>query len=210
MATGVFKGVPTVDQNLRVKGDQIIPTDYRKILADIERALQEGWGWFGFKFIDEGRLYDLLNRLEAALPEDIRRAPEVLRQAEMELNNARQQAKRILEEAQAQGERIVDEAQRQAQNLVAEHEVTRQAEAKAQEMIRDAAKQADQTRQEAEQYAHETRFQADQYGLEVRASVEAYARQVLEHLDHVITRAKQSVEEGLAEMSDPARQDPNR
>lgn len=209
MATGVFKGVSTVDQNLRVKGDQIIPTDYRKILADIERALEEGWGWFGFKFINEGHLYDLLNRLEAALPEDIRRAPEVLRQAEIELNNARQQAKRILEEARTQGERIVDEAQRQAQSLVAEHEVTRQAEAQAQEMIRSAAEQAAQTRQEAEQYAHETRFQADQYQLEVRASVEEYARKVLEHLDQVITRAKQNVEASLAEMAEPAQQDPN-
>lgn len=203
MAIDVFNGVPRADRNLRAKGAQIIPSDYRKILEEIERTLAEGKGWLGWKFIHEGRFYDLLNRLQAALPEDIRRATQVKQQAEMELANARQQASRILEEARAQGERIVDDAQRKAKALIAEHELTRRAEEQAQQITREASDRAAQTQQEAERYADAARLEADQYALEVRTTVDEYARQILERLDQVIGRAKKSVEEGLAAMAEP-------
>jgi F0F1-type ATP synthase membrane subunit b/b' len=201
MSGRVIDGVPAVDPNLSAKGALTIPTDYRKILEDIEQTLEHARGiGFGYKVVDSEKFYDLLNRLEAALPEDIRRASQVKQQAETELNNARQQASRIIEEARAQGGRIVDEARQKAQALASEHEITRLAEQRAGDTTRSAEDHAAQIKQEAEQYANEMRLQADNYEHDVRTDADNYAHQILERLDLVITRAKDSVDAGLAEI----------
>jgi vacuolar-type H+-ATPase subunit H len=92
--------------------------------------------------IDRERVYDLLDQLRTAVPEEIRQAKRINEETE-----------RIVERAQEEAERILARAQEQAAFLIEERELTRAAEQRSHEIIAGGEREADEIRRGADEYA---------------------------------------------------------
>ncbi|MEW5899339.1 MAG: ATPase [Bacillota bacterium] len=92
--------------------------------------------------IDEEKLLDYLDRMRAALPEEVRQAKWVLQEREKVLADSKKEALRIMEEAQKQLDRRAEES-----------EIARQAKAIAEEVVQKAEVVAREIKQGARDYA---------------------------------------------------------
>lgn len=92
--------------------------------------------------IDEEKLLDYLDRMRAALPEEVRQAKWVMQEREKVLADSKKEALRIMEEAQKQLDRRAEES-----------EIARQAKAIAEEVVQKAEVVAREIKQGARDYA---------------------------------------------------------
>ena len=94
--------------------------------------------------VDKQKIYDILDRLRATIPEDIEQARWIVKERQ-----------ELLAEAEREAERIVEEARKRQTQLVSQHELTRQAELAAEDIIEDARAREREIRLGAEDYADE-------------------------------------------------------
>ena len=110
-------------------------------IADVaEQAKASVFGGDTVK-VNRNELLTLVDRLRAALPDQLSRADEIVAQA----NEA-------LEDANAQAESIIAAARDRAEELVGEQTVTAQAQARARELVDEGRRQAQQLAAEADAY----------------------------------------------------------
>jgi vacuolar-type H+-ATPase subunit H len=118
------------------------------------------------------RLLDLIDRMRAAMPTDIRAAREVLQRQEEVLAEAQEEAARIIARAQAEvEERLKNEAVVKAATERAQ-QIVREGEERAQALARDAETQARERLDEAEKSAQEQMEEADLYALQTMRRLE--------------------------------------
>jgi len=118
-------------------------------------ALHRVWG------VDEEKFFTLLNKLRASLPEDLRKASRIAREADQ-----------ILAEAHEQAGRILAEAQEQAALLVANDEITQQAVRQSEEILGRAREQAEETRRQINDYAKRVLTNLESYTSKLLATIE--------------------------------------
>lgn len=114
------------------------------LIEELRGVLEEGHKIpFANKIvIDKEMTISLLNEIETSIPDDIKKAQEVL--------NERQ---RILIEAQQEGEGIIKQAEVRINQMISENEITKQAKEKAEEIINEAKKMSRDIRLGANEYA---------------------------------------------------------
>jgi F0F1-type ATP synthase membrane subunit b/b' len=128
--------------------------------------------------VDEEGATALLDRLRAAVPEEVRRARQVLRERDQLLEQARRQAQRIAEQAQQEAsmrlekDGLLDEAKQRSGQLT------------------------DTARRDAEA----VRRGADEYARDVLAQIEERLVQTQADLRDTLGRTLLSVRKGLAEL----------
>ncbi|WP_299026209.1 ATP synthase F0 subunit B [uncultured Thermanaerothrix sp.] len=102
--------------------------------------------WFTHSvLVDEDRLIDIIDQMRATIPEEIRKAQQLLAQRD-----------RILAQAQEEANRIVQLAREKAEQMVERDAITQAAQARAEQIIHQARLEADMTRREADEYVLET------------------------------------------------------
>ncbi len=102
--------------------------------------------WFTHSvLVDEDRLIDIIDQMRATIPEEIRKAQQLLAQRD-----------RILAQAQEEANRIVQLAREKAESLVERDAITQAAQARAEQIINQARLEANITRREADEYVLET------------------------------------------------------
>ena len=104
-----------------------------------------------FTLLNEDRILDLLEDLETSLPEELKKAEEVLVDRD-----------KLLAEARHQAEEILTQARQQALVLISEHEITRSAQS-----------EVERLRGEIELESAKNLSGADRYADEVLADLEA-------------------------------------
>jgi vacuolar-type H+-ATPase subunit H len=92
--------------------------------------------------VDRDRVYDLLDQLRTAIPEEIRQAKRINEETE-----------RIVDRAQEEAERILARAQEQAAFLIEERELTRAAQEQSAQIIAHGEREAEEIRRGADEYA---------------------------------------------------------
>ncbi len=158
--------------------------------------------------LEKGDLAALLQKLDNALPEDVRRAKELLTEQDQILSSSREEAQRTVTEARQEAEKTVSEATEKAKSMLSEAEQTSQAQlndarSRSSEMMVDATNRANSTLAEAQQRAaavvadaeerakqmtdegtimQAAREQAQQLIDTTRRDCDAYTRQVREAL----------------------------
>lgn len=125
-------------------------------------VLHRVWG------VEEEKFFTLLNKLRASLPEDLKKASRIAREADQ-----------ILAEAHEQAGRILAEAQEQAALLVANDEITRQAVRQSEEILGRARDEAEETRRQVNDYAKRVLSNLQSYISKLLATIER-GRQRLE------------------------------
>jgi F0F1-type ATP synthase membrane subunit b/b' len=129
----------------------------------------------GRLMVEEERAVDMLDRLRASVPEEIRRARAVLREREQILEQARRQAQRIAEQAQREAAMRLEE-----DGLMAE-----------------AKERSDQILGEARREAEAIRRGADGYAREVLTEIEARLKIARQEIAETLGRFLISVRKGL-------------
>jgi F0F1-type ATP synthase membrane subunit b/b' len=122
----------------------VIAIDILALVDRLENLANEGWRVpFTVKtVINETAFFDIIDQMRVSVPEEVKRAGELLEDRERVLAAAAEDAERIRQEARQKAERLVDE-----------HEITAAARAEAERIKTQAHQQADQFRKEAEDYA---------------------------------------------------------
>ena len=95
--------------------------------------------------VDEDRMLDLIDQMRVTIPEEVKRAQQVLTQRD-----------RILAQAQEEAKRTVDVAREKSQQLVERDAVVRAAKSRAEEVLKQADVNAEHTRKEADNYVIQT------------------------------------------------------
>jgi vacuolar-type H+-ATPase subunit H len=95
--------------------------------------------------IDENRMLDIIDQMRVAIPEEIKKAQQVITQRD-----------RIMAQAKEEANRTISLAREKAEKQLQNNEMMQSAKIKADEIINQAHKEAVQIRQEADQYILET------------------------------------------------------
>ena len=95
--------------------------------------------------IDENRMLDIIDQMRVAIPEEIKKAQQVITQRD-----------RIMAQAKEEANRTISLAREKAEKQLQNNEMMQSAKIKADDIIAQAHKEAAQIRQEADQYILET------------------------------------------------------
>jgi len=128
--------------------------------------------------IDEEGVMAFLDRLRAAMPEEVRRARQILREREQ-----------ILEQARRQAQRIAEQAKEEAALRLEEEGLLEEANQRSARILADARQDAERIRRGADQYARE-----------VLTEIEARLTQSHREISETMARILASVRKGLASL----------
>ncbi len=132
--------------------------------------------------VDRKRMLDLIDQLRLSVPDDIRRAAQVLESRDQILEDAREQASRTASTAAAERERLIEtnsivgEARERAQALIVE------AEDRARRTITEADATAAAHLSEAADASTRQLADADRYALEVLTRLDSQLRTFLDSI----------------------------
>lgn len=120
--------------------------DLQSVLDELESLVDDAGHipFTGRVVVQADRLYDLLDRLRASLPEAMQQAQKVLRERD-----------RILAQAREEAESMVREAQAYAEKLTRETAIVQKAEEEAARIIDEANRTGREIRAGAREYADE-------------------------------------------------------
>ncbi len=91
--------------------------------------------------VDEDRLLDLIDQMRITIPEEIKKAQQLLAQKD-----------RILAQAQEEGNRTIALAREKSEKLVEKDSVTQAAQVRADQLLAQAKSECAQTKREADEY----------------------------------------------------------
>ena len=97
------------------------------------------------RFVDERRVWALMDQMRISIPDEVRRAQQVNRQRD-----------RVLAQAREEAERVVQQSQERVSELIADHPISQAAEARAVSVREQAEREIVQLRAGADDYAFNT------------------------------------------------------
>ncbi len=101
--------------------------------------------------VDEDRMLDIIDQMRITVPEEVRKAHQLLNQRD-----------RILAQAKEEARRTIELAQQQKEEIIRRDAIVQEAEARAREILNQARLDAEAIRQEADAYAMEKLAQLEQ------------------------------------------------
>ncbi len=136
-------------------------------------------------FMNTDDVQDILSKIRAILPEEIKTAETILKRRDD-----------IYLEAQNRAERIVNEAQNTAASILSESELIRAVREKAAKIQEQVKENCEEMKNKALEEADKLRKNAYQESLEIREGAQSYAEQVLNNLDRDIEQIHRIVRNG--------------
>ncbi|MGQ9832229.1 MAG: ATP synthase F0 subunit B [Candidatus Villigracilaceae bacterium] len=100
--------------------------------------------------VNEDRMLDLIDQMRIAIPEEVKKAQQLLTQRD-----------RILAQAQEEANRTVALAREKAEELIAKDTLIQQAQVRAEQILAQARADAEATRQDADDYVIHTLMQLE-------------------------------------------------
>lgn len=95
--------------------------------------------------VDEDRFLDIIDQMRVTIPEEVRKAQQLLAQRE-----------RILAQAKEEAQRTIQLAQQKREEMLSDHRLVQEAQRKASQIIAQAEAEAERIRREADRYALES------------------------------------------------------
>ncbi|WP_372503573.1 ATPase [Acididesulfobacillus acetoxydans] len=138
--------------------------DVLAMIEELEEIVDRGTKipMTGKVLVDDTGVFDILDRIRAALPEEIQDAKWILSERQ-----------RIINEAETEAQKIVERGKSYAEKMAGEDEIAKQAEAYAEDIVK-----------KAQAYAREVKAGAAQYADELLGHVDARLQDSLQSLRH--------------------------
>ncbi|MHB1651080.1 MAG: ATPase [Desulfitobacteriaceae bacterium] len=161
-------------------------SDVLSLLDELEEIVDRGTKipMTGKVLVDDSVIFEILDRIRSALPEEIQDAKWVLSERQ-----------RIVNEAQAEAQRIVERGKSHAEKMAEENEVVRQAQAYAEDMVKQAQAFAREVKLGAAQYADDLLQHVD---IKLQESIQSLRRNREELKTLAKDREKNPDKENLA------------
>lgn len=115
--------------------------DIQHLVDRLEQTLGESRSFGGYLFVNEDRIFNLIDQMRVAIPEEVKRA-----------NRIEAEKDRILAQAKEEAERIRGLAKAEAMELVKRDAVVVSAQQRADNIIERARREADVLRRDADAY----------------------------------------------------------
>ncbi|MBQ3199958.1 MAG: hypothetical protein IJB67_06290 [Firmicutes bacterium] len=125
----------------------------------------------GKVMVDGNYILEIVDKINAKLPEEMKQAKQVLDQSDKILESIEAQGKRVLEEARAEAERIVQET----------------------EIVKMAQQEAEKIMQEATQYGENLVNKYNEQANQMIDDAEAYVDSLLTHLENNFDKVTQAL-----------------
>lgn len=138
-------------------------------------------------FMNSDDIQDILSKIRAILPEEIKTAEMILKRRDD-----------IYLEAQSRADRIINEAQNTASNILSESELIRAVREKAAKIQEQVKQSCEEMKAKAAEEAEAIRRSAYQEAMQTRDGAQNYAEQVLTNLETNIDEINKIVKNGKA------------
>ena len=147
---------------------EAIEIETLELINKLEDLVESSRQLFNTAFVNTEEFYNLINKVRASLPEDVKTAARITRDADRIINDAREQAAQIADQAKAEAANISEAARAEAMKIVDASEIKQMATAQAKGIIGSA-----------EDEARATKEGSDAYAREVLSDLEGFAAKVL-------------------------------
>ena len=152
------------------------------LLKMLEIALDEGYSVLKYTIVNKREIEDLIDRIYAALPQEVQEARVFLKRKEELQNEAQQKATRVVQDAQEEADRILSKSE---QIKAVERERIR--------ITNEVKDNCEKIKTIAEQDADSIRLQATGEALKIRESAEMYAEKIFNVMENNLLQLQQDV-----------------
>lgn len=155
-------------------------------MGKLEDALDKGLPLLGYySVVKKDTVTDLLDRLYAALPDEIKEARALLRRKD-----------ELQYEAQQKAERIIADAQGEANRLLSESDILRAVQKEAEKIKEQVISDCEEIKRKAVDEADAIRVQANDEATRTKNGAEVYAEQLLNNLETNLAQMQEIVKNG--------------
>ena len=156
------------------------------LMGDLEEALDKGFSPFGYySVVKKDTVTDLLDRLYAALPDEIKEARALLRRKD-----------ELQYEAQQKAEKIIADAQSEANRLLSENDLLRAVQKEAEKIKEQVIEDCEEIKRKAVEEADAIRNQAMDEALRIKDGSSAMSEQILASLEQNLAQMQEIVKNG--------------
>jgi len=156
------------------------------LMGDLEDALDKGFSPFGYySVVKKDTVTDLLDRLYAALPDEIKEARALLRRKD-----------ELQYEAQQKAEKIIADAQGEANRLLSESDILRSVQKEAEKIKEQVINDCEEIKRKAIDEADAIRSQAIDEANRIKDGSSAMAEQILAGLEQNLGQMQEIVKNG--------------
>lgn len=160
------------------------------LMNELEEALDnKGFPLLGFSVVKKDTVTNILDKLYAALPDEIKEARALLRRKDEMQYEAQQRAEKVVADAQAEANRLLSES-----DLL--KAVQREAEKIKEQVITDC----EEIKRKAMDEAENVRIQASDEATRIKDGANIYAEQVLTNLEQNLGQLQEIVKNGQLQL----------
>ena len=160
------------------------------LMNELEEALDnKGMPLLGFSIVRKDTVTNILDKLYAALPDEIKEARALLRRKD-----------ELQYEAQQRAEKIVADAQAEANRLLSESDLLRAVQREAEKIKEQVITDCEEIKRKAMDEAENVRIQANDEAARIKDGATVYAEQVLTNLEQNLGQLQEVVKNGQLQL----------
>lgn len=159
-------------------------------MNDLEEALDnKGFPLLGYSIVKKDTVTNILDKLYAALPDEIKEARSLLRRKD-----------ELQYEAQQKAEKVVSDAQAEANRLLSESDLLRAVQREAEKIKEQVINDCEEIKRKAVDEAENIRVQAIDEATRIKDGANIYAEQVLTSLEQNLGQLQEVVKNGQVQL----------
>ena len=161
------------------------------LMNELEEALDKGFPLLGYCFtvVKKDTVTNILDKLYAALPDEIKEARALLRRKD-----------ELQYEAQQRAEKIINDAQTEANRLLSESDLLRAVQREAENIKEQVIADCEEIKRKAYEEAEALRSQAIDEAMRTKDGASVYAEQVLVSLEQNLNQLQEIVKNGQVQL----------
>ena len=159
------------------------------LMSKLDEALDNGFPFGNLTIVKKHVVADILDKLYAALPDEIKEARALLRRKD-----------ELLYEAQQRSEKIVADAQAEANRLLSESDLLRAVQREAEKIKEQVIAECDEIKRKSYEDAEILRNQAIDEAYRTKDGASVYAEQVLAGLEQNLNQLQEVVKNGQLQL----------
>ena len=161
------------------------------LMNELEEALDKGFPLLGYCFtvVKKETVTNILDKLYAALPDEIKEARALLRRKD-----------ELQYEAQQRAEKVIADAQAEANRLLSESDLLRAVQREAEKIKEQVITDCEEIKRKALDEAENLRIQAVDEAARIKDGATVYAEQVLVNLEQNLNQLQEVVKNGQVQL----------
>ena len=161
------------------------------LMNELEEALDKGFPLLGYCFtvVKKETVTNILDKLYAALPDEIKEARALLRRKD-----------ELQYEAQQRAEKVIADAQAEANRLLSESDLLRAVQREAEKIKEQVITDCEEIKRKALDEAENLRIQAVDEAARIKDGATVYAEQVLANLEQNLNQLQEDVKNGQVQL----------